>query len=330
MIKQFLDIMNAPPFDQLGGVSDLAVAVSGGPDSMALAHMLCSWAKEKDGMVIHIITVDHGLRPESAKEAQMVADAVKDWPKAKHVTLVWEGEKPEARIQEEAREARYRLIKGYCNEHAIQNLLLAHHGDDQVETFLFRLSKGSGLDGLCGMRAIQPRGNLTLYRPLLSFSKQELVTYCQQNAIYYVEDPSNNKDEFARIRLRKMISALEEEGLSFKRLDKTTQRLERARQSLDKIADSIYLKSNIKTSRIEFDFECVVSCDEEIVLRVFKKALDHLVPTDGYGPRTEKLESLVCDFMSETTFRKRTLGGVIFEISKDGTHLILEKEDKSL
>lgn len=329
MFDKFTEIMNAPPFDKMGGVSYLAVAVSGGPDSMALARLLCDWSAKIDGPDIHIITVDHGLRAEAAQEAENVARITKDWPKARHVTLVWEGQKPQARIQEEARKARYSLIEQYCSYHSIQHLFLAHHGDDQVETFLFRLSKGSGLDGLCGMKPVQERGSLLLCRPLLNEHKDDLISFCEDKKIEFMDDPSNDKDEFSRVRLRKMIAALEEEGLSIKRISKTAERLERARQSLAHQAVEISAKTNTikETNRIVFNFIMLKMQGVEIVLRVIKMAIDDLIENDGYGPRTEKLEDLVEDLLSQNSFRKRSLGGVIFEVSKDGRELILQKEN---
>lgn len=331
MIKQFIDIMSAPPFDPLGGVSDFAVAVSGGPDSMALAKLLSDWSAHCHGPNIHCLTVDHGLRPEAAEEAEQVKQAVSSWPKVSHTTLVWEGEKPSARIQEEARAERYRLMEEYCGEHGIGHLFLAHHGDDQIETFMFRLAKGSGLDGLCGMKPIQQRGAIYLCRPFLQIFKDDLVSFCECENIPYITDPSNQKDDFARVRIRKLVSELEEEGLSFKRLTTTMSRLDRARESLDNLADKLYKTAgaDLKSGRIVFDCKALSNLDFELLLRVVKKAMDELAPCEGYGPRTEKLESLVSDFMNEKPFRKRTLGGVVFEISKDGSQVILEKENKS-
>lgn len=329
MIDKFSGIMAAPPFDGGGHSKVLAVAVSGGPDSMALAHLLCQWSEKTGGPDIHILSVDHGLRKASAQEVRQVQGIVSGWPKARHSILIWDGEKPDARIQEEARSARYGLFEEYCLKHSIHQLYLAHHGDDQIETFLFRLSKGSGLDGLCAMRPVQNRGSLTLCRPLLEFAKNDLVQYCRSEAIPFVEDPSNQKDEFARARLRKIVAALEEEGLSFKRLSTTTQRLERARICLENMAHDVYKNAilNKETDCIVFNYNLLVNHDFEPVFRAMKTALDELVQNQSYGPRTEKLEALVDDLMNQRPFRKRSLGGVIFQISDDRQQLFLQREN---
>lgn len=328
MQERFSQILQTPPFDEMGGVFALAVGVSGGPDSMALAHMLCKWSDDNNGPEIHLLSVDHGLRPKSSDEAKSIAQMVDSWPHARHAILKWEGDKPQSRIQEAARDARYRLFRGYCDTQNIKHLFLAHHGDDQVETLLFRLAKGSGLDGLCAMRPWQEWDGGFICRPLLDYSKADLVEYCEAHDIPYLHDPSNDKDDFARVRLRKLIAGLEEEGFSLKRAAITTQRLNRARDALENIAEGCFenCKKNVNTKRLVFNSKSLLENDYEIILRVIKKALFHLSEGEGYGPRTEKLESLVQDLISKEGFTKRTLGGVVFEISADGSELILEKE----
>lgn len=328
MLDQFTKIMNAPPLNCTGGVSDLAVAVSGGPDSMALAHLLCAWSQAYDGPSIHVLSVDHGLRAEAVHEIEDVKKTTSQWPKAKHKSLVWDVKTVKTRVQEEARSARYALMQEYCEEHRIQHLFLAHHGDDQIETFLFRLAKGSGLDGLCSMRPIQKRGALTLVRPLLEFSKSDLVEYCHLHKIIYAKDPSNEKDQFARVRLRKLIAGLEEEGLSFKRLATTTKRLDQARTCLNTISEKAYDEAlfDIKTDCIEFNFGSLCEYDYEIFCRVIKQAMHILNPATGYGPRTEKIEALTLDIYNGHSFKKRGLGGILFSMDEQKRHLILEKE----
>jgi tRNA(Ile)-lysidine synthase len=155
-----------------------AVAVSGGPDSMTLAKLLSSWATQNN-KTIHALTVDHGLRAESADEAAQVAAWLKNWPNTRHSVLKWEGDKPQNRIQEEARNARYRLMTDYCAGQGISSLFLAHHQDDQAETFLLRLAMGSGLDGLAAMRAVHKTGaGLILLRPFLTLPKERLLATC--------------------------------------------------------------------------------------------------------------------------------------------------------
>ncbi len=298
----------------LKGAKTVAVAVSGGPDSMALAKLLADWAVDQK-IRLHVLTVDHGLRKESAAEAKMVAKAVKDWPGVTHATLKWAGRKPKARLMEEAREARYKLLAGYCRDHKIKCLFLAHHQDDQAETFLFRLAKGSGLDGLASIRPVQEYPDLLLLRPLLSISKQALVATCIFYKILFARDPSNHKTQYARPRLRNARPILEKEGLTSKRLSVTAQRLERARSSLDEIAKKSFDNNVIinHTSRIVFNNDLWNRETEEVAIRILILAIEKLRPDLKYRPRMESIEDLFADLRHEKQFRKRTLGGLIFE-----------------
>ena len=309
-----------------------AAAVSGGPDSMALAKLLSGWVKENN-KTIHALTVDHGLRPESADEARQVGIWLKDWPNVRHVILKWEGEKPQNRIQEEARNARYQLMSKYCAGEGINHLFLAHHQDDQAETFLLRLAMGSGLDGLAAMRAAQNYGSLVLLRPFLALPKERLVATCAAMNVPFVNDPSNKSENFARVRLRKSLAALEAEGLSSKRLAMTAERLDRARTALDHIAEKAQISAALSsdTHRIVYRIEALRPWPDEIILRVLVYAMKKLRPAGDHLPRMEKIESLFRDFMSPAPFTKRTLGGLIFERDdKEGVFAVsLENMDKN-
>ncbi|MCC7305428.1 MAG: tRNA lysidine(34) synthetase TilS [Alphaproteobacteria bacterium] len=292
----------------------VAVALSGGPDSMALACLLAEWGAA-NGVEVHALTVDHGLRKESAKEAKQVAAWVKGWP-VKHKILKWTGRKPKTRLMEEARAARYLLMVEYCRGQKIKYLFLAHHQDDQAETFLLRLAAGSGLDGLAGMKPVQDTAHgIILLRPFLKVSKEDLILTCHFKKISYVKDPSNETERFARPRLRKARKVLEEEGLSSKRLAVTAARLARAQKALDGIADksfkTITLENN--TKRIVLNDKLWLALPEEVALRVLIKAMELLRPEARYRPRMEKIEDLFGDLFSPGPFRKRTLGGLVFK-----------------
>lgn len=228
--------MAKDPFADLLHHSHIAIGVSGGPDSMALAYLFSRWTEEQNGPHIHVLSVDHGLRPEAVAEVEHVRQMSESWPKTAHYILKWEGEKPAQRVQESARAARYDLMAAHCKSHDIGALALAHHRDDQAETVLFRLAKGSGLDGLAGMRQVQKRGGLDLFRPLLDVSKEDILALCAVENIAYIEDPSNEKKRYARVRLRQSREVLEREGISSKRLAMTAKRMDRARCALDYFA----------------------------------------------------------------------------------------------
>lgn len=327
--EMFKDALRALDVD-LGAVEAVAVAVSGGPDSMALCALLDGWVRDID---VHALIVDHGLRAEAAEEAQGVKQVLEAYQNVTPTILKWTGEKPESGVQEEARRARYALMAEYCCEKGIGHLFLGHHRDDQAETVLFRLAKGSGLDGLAGMQAVQNYDDhLMLLRPLLDFSKDEIVQTCEQMGVTFVADPSNSNEAFARVRLRQSAGVLAEEGLTSKRLSVTAKRLSRARKALDMLADKAYKEAILKNNsdRIVFKIDILDTEPEEIVLRCLLKALECLRPESDYAPRMEKIETLLYDLISSQNgpdgFRKRTLGGVVFEVDERAGQLILSQE----
>lgn len=217
----------------------------------------------------------------------------------------------------------------YCAAYEIGALFLGHHMDDQAETVLFRLAKGSGLDGLCGMRAVQCYDErLQLCRPLLGYSKEDLVDVCEAEELSYVDDPSNVCDDYARVRLRKSRAVLEEEGLSSKRLAMSAKRFLRAREALGEMADKAYETAleYKNTKRIVFNIEPLIDWPEEIVLRVVLRSVSEVGNDRDYAPRMEKVEALVEDIVHVETFRKRTLGGVIFSRDDAAGLLRLEQE----
>ena len=314
--------------------SDIAVAVSGGPDSMALCFALSVYCAEYyPAVMVHALTVDHGLREESMREAHHVAEMLEPLSNVSHHILEWtHGEKPTARIQEKARAARYDLMGAYMQEHGIAHLFTGHHMDDQAETFLFRLAKGSGLDGLSCMSYMQEMNSgVVLCRPMLDMDKVEILSFCHEQGISFVDDPSNESHDFARVRLRQSMDILREEGLSSKRLSVTAMRLARSRVALEEMADQVFSEclDNNKSDRIVFEFSPLVDNPEEIVLRVILKAMSILRPGRAYAARLERVESLCADLMSSSDFRKRTLGGVIFEHDKKNDYFILSLESRS-
>lgn len=188
----------------------LAVALSGGADSLALVLLADAWARAHGGSVL-ALTVDHGLRPESAAEAAAVKArmAARGIP---HETLVWQGEKPARGIQAAARRARYQLMLDACRERGILHLLLAHHADDQAETVMIRADRGSGLAGLGGMALVAPPPVPgprwpRLLRPLLTVPKSALEATLAERGEPWIEDPSNRNPAFTRVQVRESLTA---------------------------------------------------------------------------------------------------------------------------
>ncbi len=312
---------------ELAAQSSFAVAVSGGPDSMALAWLLAGYAHQNN-KTIYAYTVDHGLRPESAAEAQKVVEWLEKFPRIQHKILTWEGEKPKTRILEEARKARYHLLGEAAKKDGCAHLFVAHHQDDQAETFLIRLAKGSGVDGLAGMAEIQTFGPITLVRPLLSFSKNDLLEVCKARNIDFVQDPTNENQHYTRPRLRAAQSVLEEEGLTSKRLGMTAKRMARARQALEVIAIQSFESAALEKSNdgFVFDFEKLKGQPEDIVIRIILKSIDALHPDEDYGPRLERVENLVEKILYDPSFHGATLAGCIFSLHATKNQLKIRKE----
>lgn len=285
----------------------LAVAVSGGADSMALLLLAQEWAAARLGNVT-ALTVDHGLRPESATEAERVGAWAMSH-RIPHRTLRWIGPKPTGDIEAAARAARYRLLEEWCAAAGVFHLVLAHHQDDQAETFLLRLARGSGLDGLAAMAAVTERPGCRLLRPLLAVPRANLVATLAARGQAWLEDPSNHNDKFARVRLRRSRAVLAREGLSAARLAATARRLARARQALELPLARLLACAAVPDPAgfIQFDPAALATASEEIGLRALGAVLMAVGGAD-YPPRLERLERLYREIVTGLT-RGRTLGG---------------------
>jgi tRNA(Ile)-lysidine synthase len=191
--------------DQLVNPGSLiGVAVSGGPDSLALLLLAVA---ARPGQV-EAATVDHALRPEARKEAEMVAGLCEQLGVPHAILTAKWAEKPETAIQERARAARYRLLGEWARERGIPALVTAHHVDDQAETFIMRLARGAGVRGLSGMRRLAnaPGTNICLVRPLLGWRRSELERLCTDAGLTPAADPSNEDEQFERVRVRKALA----------------------------------------------------------------------------------------------------------------------------
>lgn len=186
-------------------INRFVLAVSGGADSMAMTKLAAQYQKEQNS-TIHALIVDHGLRPESATEALHVGELCQTLG-VPHTVLTWKHPPITSRLQERARQARYQLLSDWCKEHHYRYLLLAHHANDVLETFMMRLSKGSSLKGLCALKPMRDLYGITLVRPFLSISRDQLHAALEGQS--YVEDPSNDNLKFERVRLRQWLSQMD-------------------------------------------------------------------------------------------------------------------------
>ncbi len=287
------------------------LAVSGGPDSTALMHAAAALVSPTP---IHVATVDHRLRPESAIEAEQVARAAAALGKT-HTILRWIGDKPSTGLQDAAREARYELLAAHASACGADLLLTAHTRDDQAETVLMRLAAGSGLAGLAGMRAERPvRPGLSLGRPFLSLDKATLVAWCEARSLSFFRDPSNSDPRFARARLRAAAAALAAEGLTSARLGRLAERAARDEDALRRLASDALEAALLAPGpdALRLDGGKLAGLPDGIALRCLDQAFDR---AGGGARRLERLETLVLAALLPSLRRKeavrRTLAGLV-------------------
>jgi tRNA(Ile)-lysidine synthase len=286
----------------------LAVGVSGGADSLALTLLVQAWAAAQGG-ALTALTVDHGLRLEAAAEARQVAA----WLGARgieHRILAWRGAAPAHGIQAAARDARYRLLEDWCAEQGVLHLLLAHHQDDQAETVLLRLARGSGPDGLAGMSAVVERAQCRVLRPLLTVPRARLVATLQSLGQGWIEDPSNRDPRYARARLRQGLAPLAEAGVTSERMAAIAVRLGRVRVALEaEVARLLARCAAIDPAGVaRLDAAALAAAPAEIGSRALAAVL-LMVSGAAYPPRGERLERLYRRLADGGLGDGATLGG---------------------
>jgi tRNA(Ile)-lysidine synthase len=305
-------------FRPLERTGSIALAVSGGPDSIALLTLVAAWRKTfPAGPSVHVLTVDHGLREGSAAEAGTVVATAASLGLPGRV-LTWTGEKPATGIEEAAREARYRLLAGAAREIGASHLVTAHHLDDQAETFLMRLARGSGPFGLAGMKAETDLGGVTLFRPLLGIAKARLVATAQAAGLPFVADPMNEDSRFERVRWRRLAPALAGEGLDARRLGQAAGRMARVAEALDHYAGALIRRTvtvdDFATARL--DRPAYAAEPIEVRLRLLTRLLAALGGGRFYAPRQEHLEALdraLAEGRGEGSPFRRTLARVVVD-----------------
>ena len=302
--EHFADLMKSVgPF---GPRPKLTVATSGGADSLALCLLTARWTQRHGGAVT-ALTVDHGLRAgASAAEARVVGGwlARHSIP---HVVIRWTGKKPASAIQEIAREARYRLMSRWCREHTRLHLLLGHHRDDQEETLMMRVARGSGLAGLAAMPLISERDGVRYLRPCLGVSHDQLVATLAAWGQRWIEDPSNQDRRYARVRIRAQLGhgALRGAGLAT-----SARRIGVARASQDDETSALL------AAAVALDPRGFCTADRTVLHRaerdVVRRALSMIVQCIGggtYAPRRARVNKLVDRILRREPFPGGTLGG---------------------
>ena len=292
---------------------NLAVAVSGGPDSLALAYLTkCYSLKNKIKVKYYI--VNHKLRKESSLEAEVVKKVLKKID-IECTILNWNGKKPSKNIQAIARDKRYFLLAKECKKNNIKYLLLGHHSNDLFENFLIRLVRGSGLNGLISFSKNTEYGdqNLNIIRPLLNLEKKDLIHISNEVFSFSVKDPSNINENYKRTRIRNLLHSLEKEGLDTKKLKLTINNLKDSDKSIKFYIDrnldknSVFLKQK-NTYILNHDF---FDQAHEIVFRSLTKIIQKL-GKKYYPVRGKSINELIRGIDAKL-FSKVTLGGCFIE-----------------
>jgi len=297
----------------------LAVAVSGGSDSLALALLASDWARGQGGEVV-ALTVDHRLRPESGAEAEQTGR----WLAARGIThriLPWLDAEAGPGLQAAARAARYRLLTAWCRDNQILHLLLGHQRDDQAETLMLRLARGSGVDGLAAMAGSSAHVDVQLLRPLLDIPREDLRDYLRGLGQDWIEDLSNHAERFDRVRWRKFLA---EERIPADRLALTARQLGRARRALEAETAALAVEAVTLSGNGYgwLDPARLAAADDEIALRLLA-ALSRTVGGGEFPPRLEGLERLRAGLDG-----RRTFGGCVFAPQRDGLVLVYREAAK--
>jgi tRNA(Ile)-lysidine synthase len=316
-------------FAGLSAAPALVLAVSGGPDSTALMVLAARWrAALKSGPELLAVTIDHGLRRESAREARAVKRLAVRLG-LRHRTLRWTGAKPKTGLQEAARAVRYRLLVAAARGAGASHVLTAHTLDDQAETVLFRMARGSGLTGLCAMMREAPLAGAILVRPLLDVPKVRLIATLDSVGLSFADDPSNRDPRFTRARLRALMPGLAGEGLDAGRLALLARRLRRAEAAIEvataAAASAVSEGAWSERGPIVLDAQKFHRLPAEVALRLLGRAI---TCRGGEGPvQLAKLEAL-CEALAEATAPesprlRRTLAGAL--VTQAGGRLTIER-----
>ena len=298
------------------------VAVSGGPDSMALAFLAKVYSI-KNNLKSEYLIVDHKLRKQSTNEAKKVKKILNNFNINANI-LTWKGKKPSKNIQSLARKKRYELLFSKCNKLGIQNLVVGHHQDDVYENFFIRMIRGSGLKGLVSLEKNTRINSINLIRPLLDFEKKDLEFISKQVFNFFVNDPSNENVIFKRVKIRNIISEFKESGLNKDKLFLTLKNLRSSNKALkfyvqlNKEQNSFFHKDKAELILNDNFFKHPY----EIVFRSLSDSLQ-LIGNKYYFARGKKIDHILKKIQKKT-LRKETLAGCV--IKKVNHTVIITKE----
>lgn len=309
-MKDALTARFSEVMDSLRPTGAIGVAVSGGGDSAALLRLTQGWAAAA-GAAVSVATVDHGLRAESAAEAGGVAQ-ICDALKLPHETLRWTGWAGRGNLQGEARAARHDLLTNWAKTLGLSAVLLGHTMDDQAETVLMRLGRGSGVDGLSGMLPASERDGVRWLRPLLGVRRADLRRWLRAQEIGWIDDPSNEDPRFDRVKTRKVLETLGGLGITAEGLATTAERLQSAREALDHAAGLLAAQAARWGACGEFYLSLAPfrAAPRETQRRLLRAAMTRAAGA-AYGPRAEAEQKLLSAILSLRLGGGRSLHGCL-------------------
>ena len=317
--KIFLNFKNK--LDKINKKS-YTVAVSGGPDSLALVALTKAYSHGKKTKFRYVL-VDHSIRKNSAREAKQVKNLLRK--NQINLNIILNKKKITKNIQSLARSVRYKILSNYCKRNNISSLLTAHNLEDQVETFFIRLSRGSGLRGLSSMSFLSKIDNkINLYRPLLDTKKKFLIKISKNIFGKYIKDESNRDLKYLRTKVRNLKKPLEKSGIEYEQIIKSINNLALSKATLEEHLKKIF-KNVIKKTKKEIllNFKIFKEYNKEIQIALINEAIKRL-KNNYYNSRSKKVENLIKN-VKKRNFKKATLGGCIFILKKDNLCLKIEK-----
>lgn len=298
-----------------------AAAVSGGPDSMALAVLLRDWARCR-GRHLTALIVDHGIRDGSDAEARLVSERLSA-ASVPNVVLRWDGSKPSSGLQARARDARYALMLDWCREQGVDSLFVGHHADDQAATVTMRIARGSGIDGLGAMRLKAERGGVRICRPLLSVARSDLVAFLVMQGLVWVDDPTNDDPRHERNRIDRELAAHPASAQQRSRLNRLADRAARASDALMTWTDRVWAEAAVTGAAGDVTLDLVVfqALPEEIRLRLLLRAA---AQAGGIQPGLEKAERAIARLHRGGSPLTLTLGHALVRQSRKSVRVVRE------
>lgn len=305
--------------------TSIAVAVSGGSDSLALAFLAHQWGKAHKHTII-ALTVDHGLRAASAGEARQVSGWCKKEGIEHHI-LKWKKNTDRGNLQARARVARYELMTRFCNEHDIHTLLVAHTVDDQAETVLLRIMRGSGVDGISAIASDITVNNVTVMRPLLDVSRTQLQDFLTERKQRWVSDPSNDDTRYARVVVRQFLTQAPDSQLLTRRLAQTATHMARSREYIEhSIAEHMVQVVDMRDEGYCYiDLARFRQLHEEAGLRILSKLLT-VISGQYYKPRFENIQRLYSHIQNNGCDKGVTLWGCNIQLKKHIGKIMIVRE----